>query len=70
MPLMSDRSSSGPSPRVRGRLRTLSDEQRKLGSIPARAGETPILTEHDFSGEVHPRACGGDSAVIYHILHS
>ena len=54
----------GPSPRVRGKRRPGAVRERHRGSIPARAGETLGRAGRRAAGEVHPRACGGNSGRI------
>ncbi len=49
----------GLSPRVRGSPETTSPFTQALGSIPARAGEPPLLPVRDIRARVYPRACGG-----------
>jgi hypothetical protein len=49
----------GPSPRVRGSLRTDLDSIDFRGSIPARAGEPSSAPRRKHHLRVHPRACGG-----------
>ena len=58
--LSSPLSAAGPSPRVRGKLRTRKRRGAPRGSIPARAGETYRSTSRLRSTGVHPRACGGN----------
>ena len=57
---------AGPSPRVRGKRQKQQVVRCLKGSIPARAGETPIDSGSSAMLRVHPRACGGNSvARIY-----
>ena len=49
----------GLSPRVRGNHKHLHHAGRRIGSIPARAGEPLIAAGVIPPGEVYPRACGG-----------
>ena len=53
-------SRSGPSPRVRGKHAYIWLKEIDIGSIPARAGETPCHPVRPWRREVHPRACGGN----------
>ena len=55
-----DRNPWGPSPRVRGKQLLGLGSQLALGSIPARAGETPFIPLSWQEFMVHPRACGGN----------
>ncbi|AOG03304.1 hypothetical protein BSY19_4798 (plasmid) [Bosea sp. RAC05] len=57
----SRRRGCGPSPRVRGRLKTSIRASSSSGSIPARAGETGLSRSTAGPVRVHPRACGGDT---------
>ena len=50
----------GLSPRVRGKLETAILDELGLRSIPACAGETPILPLIGGIVEVYPRVCGGN----------
>ena len=50
----------GRSPRVRGRHHRGWGHRGRLGSIPARAGETYRLASWGHRAGVDPRACGGD----------
>ncbi len=54
----------GLSPRLRGNLSV--DEQTLpcVGSIPAPAGEPPLVELATFLGRVYPRACGGTPFVV------
>ena len=51
----------GPSPRVRGKPRGRPGEAARMGSIPARAGETVAGGRGARPEAVHPRACGGNN---------
>ncbi len=51
--------SSGPSPRLRGSLRSARLLLAIVGSIPAPAGEPPREGDGQDRQQVHPRACGG-----------
>src|SRR5690606_37758740 len=53
-------STSGPSPRVRGRGQRDITVLEDRGSIPARAGESHSRSGPRWGGRVHPRACGGE----------
>ena len=57
------RHGSGPSPRVRGKRAPGFGRKHSVGSIPARAGETTVLTMARPKARVHPRACGGNPNV-------
>ena len=50
----------GPSPRVRGKPGQGAVRPARRGSIPARAGETLLISSDNATEEVHPRACGGN----------
>ena len=52
----------GPSPRVRGRLKSMLFVEFAIRSIPACAGETLRQSSLNFHPRVHPRVCGGDSS--------
>ena len=52
--------STGPSPRVRGKLLPILLGLLDGGSIPARAGETAAACSSFRLHTVHPRACGGN----------
>ena len=54
--------SAGLSPRVRGNLDLLQSVVLHRRSIPARAGEPPVLPDMQFPQPVYPRACGGTEA--------
>ena len=49
----------GLSPRVRGNPYHYTSSARRLGSIPARAGEPHVASRYSNGYEVYPRACGG-----------
>ncbi len=49
----------GLSPRVRGNPVVLSSSLAVAGSIPASAGEPPLLLAEDARPKVYPRECGG-----------
>ena len=49
----------GLSPRVRGNLQRRYQHNRRLGSIPACAGEPSSWLDTQRSGRVYPRVCGG-----------
>ena len=49
----------GLSPRVRGNQRIMSDTEKAVGSIPARAGEPLRVPTLCGARRVYPRACGG-----------
>ena len=51
--------SRGLSPRVRGNPGAVQVGPRRLGSIPARAGEPAARAGRCSRGRVYPRACGG-----------
>ena len=51
----------GPSPRVRGKRMSARLTAPGIGSIPARAGETPWASALTANRGVHPRACGGNA---------
>ena len=51
---------SGLSPPVRGKPASSPPPAGRLGSIPARAGETPMCTLPMALAEVYPRPCGGN----------
>ena len=51
----------GPSPRLRGKRRMVRPASVNAGSIPAPAGETLTGMATILEGEVHPRACGGNT---------
>ena len=51
---------SGPSPRLRGKLREVEHPPGGRGSIPAPAGETSPGNAGQAGSRVHPRACGGN----------
>ena len=53
----------GLSPRVRGNRRNRRGTHRRIGSIPARAGEPPKPTRYSPAHRVYPRACGGTSSM-------
>ena len=53
-------SGMGGSPRVRGRLKVSDVGRRRMGWIPAGAGETTISTTRQRPPRVDPRGCGGD----------
>ena len=55
-------SSSGPSPRVRGKLGLPARSEGGPRSIPACAGEASASTSRPGSPRVHPRVCGGSSS--------
>ena len=57
------RCESGLSPRTRGRLGDRGRRFRRLGSIPANAGETAPAAWIKGCGGVYPRERGGDAAV-------
>ncbi len=50
----------GPSPRARGRLYPPAAVPSNNGTIPARAGETPVVWGRPCGPRDHPRARGGD----------
>ena len=52
-------SSSGTSPRVRGKLVDAADPRLDRGYIPACAGEARLPPPERRLGRVHPRVCGG-----------
>ena len=54
-------SSTGLSPRVRGKLRYHRRRIPGNRSIPACAGETPLLPWHYGTSPVYPRVCGGNT---------
>ena len=60
--------SQGPSPRVRGKLPPVPVRLMRLGSIPARAGETTLIANRLGVETVHPRACGGNSRYSSNLL--
>ena len=49
----------GLSPRVRGNRGVHPHRARRLGSIPACAGEPPLSVHHGLLRRVYPRVCGG-----------
>ena len=51
----------GLSPRVRGKLVVILEEEDLVGSIPACAGETPLALRARWQAAVYPRVCGGNS---------
>ena len=51
--------STGLSPRVRGNPDRLASHLRVAGSIPACAGEPPLIVDLHDDGGVYPRVCGG-----------
>ena len=53
------KTANGLSPRVRGNRLLPRGQERKNGSIPARAGEPPVDRGSGLKLEVYPRACGG-----------
>ena len=52
---------NGPSPRVRGKRGQPEVSPRRVGSIPASAGETHECQTALRDEEVHPRECGGNT---------
>ena len=54
----------GPSPRLRGKRVWTAARVLYSGSIPAPAGETASPQRFSRRSGVHPRACGGNGAVI------
>ena len=54
-----DLRAAGLSPRVRGNRAVLPPAVRRIGSIPACAGEPPPYTSRCARPEVYPRVCGG-----------
>ena len=55
------RSAAGLSPRVRGKLRHIVHPVRRVGSIPACAGEAGKSTRSARIPRVYPRVCGGSN---------
>ena len=54
----------GLSPRVRGNLAQHRNGERRLGSIPACAGEPLSLSRTTRRCAVYPRVCGGTSVNV------
>ena len=61
---------AGLSPRVRGNLRHAQPAHLVSGSIPARAGEPPVVTPGRAGNRVYPRACGGTGGSVSGASHS
>ena len=62
--MMLDRGAEeGPSPLARGKLLSLLDRGRLVGTIPARAGETGSDGIHSSCFRDHPRSRGGNAPV-------
>ena len=59
--------SSGLSPRMRGNPEHSREEQEKLGSIPAHAGEPRGARVPGARLGVYPRACGGTGQPLFHL---
>ena len=57
----------GPSPRVRGKRCEVGARPGQERSIPARAGETAGWNIRYGDAGVHPRACGGNHAIIEYL---
>ena len=53
---------NGLSPRVRGKREGILQRPRRLGSIPACAGETNVRVSPEEKSAVYPRVCGGNDA--------
>ena len=51
----------GPSPLARGRRNRLLNSCPHFGSIPVRAGATPVQIRYARRSRVHPRSRGGDA---------
>ena len=58
----------GLSPRVRGKRGVADDNGRRMGSIPACAGEAPTAAARPARPAVYPRVCGGSEEVISSIV--
>ena len=63
-------STTGSSPRVRGKPKPWSDEVDALRIIPARAGQTRPAFTSSTSAPDHPRACGANSSDMMIFLPS
>ena len=60
----------GLSPRVRGNPTAPAEEEARLGSIPACAGEPPPLVVPSMSFRVYPRVCGGTDDASLRVLQT
>ena len=54
----------GLSPRVRGNPRASGRRRRRMGSIPACAGEPPRRRKRQITVRVYPRVCGGTASAF------
>ena len=59
----------GSSPRMRGKHGKQRCQRSQLRIIPAHAGQTAEMTDDDYNGTDHPRACGAN-AVMWSISHA
>ena len=60
-----DRFAPGLSPRVRGKLEAVTGSPSTVGSIPACAGEAPMLIIIPGYQPVYPRVCGGSAGASF-----
>ena len=57
-------STSGSSPRMRGKLRVTDATENRVGLIPAHAGKTAADSDCFESARAHPRACGENAHIF------
>ena len=57
----------GPSPRVRGRRHWGTSGMVLRGLIPAGAGQTRRMTAARAVTRAHPRGCGADPSILFHL---